>query len=168
MSETTKAGGGAGGPYAGMSYEELLANPPTGFLRKRSLAKPKPKAVFVEVSARMHAAVRARPEKLRMIAEDAQGNAVIEKPAAAGNARTKTVKWGEPLRESELGKEEYERRRTQPGQAVPASGSQSPPDQQWKRKRGWDGSERYVPDTRGDRADAMVVSDYDIFAVLKE
>jgi hypothetical protein len=28
----------------------------------------------------MHAAVKAKPEALRMIAEDAQGNAVIERP----------------------------------------------------------------------------------------
>jgi hypothetical protein len=159
----TNKSDGAGDPYAGMSYAEFLANPPTGFLRKQPLAKPKPKAVFVEVSARMHAAVRARPEKLKLIAEGADGVAVIEKPAAAGRSRVGAVRWGEALSEAAVGTEAYERLRAQPGGRGSEPGSGSPPDQRWKLRQG-----RYVPDTRGDRADGYVVSDYDIFAVLKE
>ena len=53
--------------------EFLAKGPPPGVRLKR-------KAVLAEVSPRMHAAVKARPEALRMIAEDASGNAVIERP----------------------------------------------------------------------------------------
>jgi hypothetical protein len=51
---------------------ELMLNPPP--------PRPERKVVAVEVTPRMQAAVKARPDKLRMIAEDADGNAVIERP----------------------------------------------------------------------------------------
>lgn len=81
-SETTILGGVGDDakPAGGMSYAELLANPPTNVRRKQPQPQPQRKAVLAEVSPRMHAAVKARPEALRMIAEDAQGNAVIERP----------------------------------------------------------------------------------------
>jgi hypothetical protein len=53
--------------------DEFLANPPP--------PRPQRKLVTVEVTPRMHAAVKAKPEKVRMSAEDADGNAVIERPA---------------------------------------------------------------------------------------
>jgi hypothetical protein len=185
--DNTSAAGGGGGadrlsPQQRKELDEWLAKPPP------PMPEPKPKAVFVEVSPRMHAAVRARPEKLRLIAEDADGNAVFEKPAAAGNARDGAVKWGEPLSEAEVGTDAYNRLRAQPGrnrppphleyEPEPVRASAGTPaaavygggagDQRWKAKRGWDGETRYVPDARGSRDDALVVSDYDIFAVLKE
>jgi len=49
--------------------EFLAKGPPPGVRLKR-------KAVLAEVSPRMHAAVKAKPDALRMIAEDEHGNAV--------------------------------------------------------------------------------------------
>jgi hypothetical protein len=106
--------------------------------------------------------VKAKPERLRLIAEDSDGVAVIEKPAASGRA------WVGVLREADVGTEAYERLRTQPGGRGSEPGSGSPPDRHWKPKRGWDGETRFVPDARSGRGDGNVVSDYDIFAVLKE
>jgi hypothetical protein len=70
--------GGVGGdrlsPQQRKELDEWLAKPPPPVRRLL------PKAILAEVSPRMHAAVQAKPERLRMIAEDAQGNAVIERP----------------------------------------------------------------------------------------
>lgn len=157
------------------------------WLKRQPIPQAKRKMLHVEVSRRTFEAVKARPEKLKVLAEDSDGVAVFEKPAAAGGARTGRVKWGEPLSEAEVGTDAYNRLRTQPGRppglprsepqprpvlpagtpAVAAS-SVGPADQRWKQKRGWDGETRYVPDRRSGRGDEYVVSDYDIFAVLKE
>ena len=157
------------------------------WLKRQPIPQVKRKMLHVEVSRRTFEAVKERPEKLKVIAEDGDGVAVFEKPAAAGGARTGRVKWGEPLSEAEVGTDEYNRLRAQPGRNRPPVDDQSQPaqrvpagtpaaavyggdavDQRWKQKRGWDGETRYVPDRRGGRGDEYVVSDYDIFAVLKE
>jgi hypothetical protein len=114
--------------------EFLAKGPPPGVRLKR-------KAVLAEVSPRMHAAVKAKPEALRMIAEDASGNAVIERPyrpkaeAVITPDRTTIavggIKWG----------------RSGFGPGLP----QAP-----------------VWDVPGGRGDELVKHQYDIFAVLRE
>jgi hypothetical protein len=121
-----------------MTYEELKAE-----LRRapyRGRAKPRPKVIAAEVSPRMHAAVKARPEKLRMIAEDEHGVAVIERPYRpraeqpipvdnGGRAAVGAMKWGH----------------------APWPGSIPTP--------------RWNAEPRGDE---LVRRNYDIFAVLRE
>jgi hypothetical protein len=118
------------------TYEELKAQWPPPF---RGRAKPRPKVVAAEVSPRMHAAVKARPEKLRMIAEDEHGVAVIERPYRpraetpipvdnGGRAAVGAMKWGH------------------------APWPNSIPTPRWTGLRG----------------DELVKRNYDIFAVLRE
>ena len=141
--ETTILGGVGGGLSAQERKEldEFLAKgPPPGVRLKR----PKPKAILAEVSPRMHAAVKARPEALRMIAEDASGNAVIERPY---RPRPKTEAVLVPDRTTiAVGGSKWGRSGFGPGlPSVPA----------------WD-----VGGT--DRGDELVKHQYDIFAVLRE
>jgi hypothetical protein len=115
---------------------EFLANPPPPQRR------PKPKAILAEVGPRMHAAVRAKPDKLRMIAEDASGNAVIERPY-----RPKTEAMITPDRTTiAVGGIKWGRSGFGPG--LP----QAPV---------WDAG-------GGGRGDELVKHQYDIFAVLRE
>lgn len=111
--------------------EFLAKGPPPGVRLKR-------KAILAEVSPRMHAAVKAQPEKLRLVAEDEHGNAVIDRPYRRTEEvitpdRTTIavsgIKWG--------------RGGFGPGLPAPA----------------WD---------RGGRGDELVKHQYDIFAVLRE
>jgi hypothetical protein len=184
-SETTILGG-VGGAESNRPFPDITPEQ-AEWLKRQPIRQAKPKLLHVEVSQRTFDAVRAKPERLVVRAEDAQGNAVFEKPAAAGRSRTGRVRWGEALSEAEIGTEAYNRLRTPsaaeggpcrsgPEPVRPQAPAGTPAaawggggtDQHWKPKRGWDGETRYVPDPRSGRADQYVVSDYDIFAVLKE
>lgn len=114
----------------------LAKGPPPSVRLKR-------KAVLAEVSPRMHAAVKAKPEALRMIAEDASGNAVIERPY---RPRPKTEAVLVPDRTTiAVGGSKWGRSGFGPG--LP----QAP---------AWDAG--------GGRGDELVKHQYDIFAVLRE
>jgi hypothetical protein len=147
MSEPNKTPGGRTpdwtkpDPWEGMTYEEVLANPPTGLRKKRPpLPQPKPqrKAVLAEVSPRMHAAVKANPEKLRLIAEDANGNAVVDRPY----------------------------RRTREEQPISPDGPHT--SAVGAIKWGRSGFPGPVWDSGGGRGDELVKRNYDIYAVLRE
>ena len=65
------------------AFEEWVRlNPPPTFeeILKRRAAK---KAILAEVGPRMRQAVEANPAELRLIAKDAHGNTVIERPYRA-------------------------------------------------------------------------------------
>jgi hypothetical protein len=114
------------------------------------LVSPK-KMLHVEVSRRTFDAVKANPSELKLVAKDRSGNAVVERPHRMSEA------------EAIARNQEYLRNR----QANVAFGSEfgRPPDQRWIERRHWNGEVRYVPDD-GSRNE-YVVSDYDIFAVLR-
>jgi hypothetical protein len=59
-----------------MTEEEWLEKNPPLFLRD----PPRPKAILAEVGPRMRQAVEDNPSELRLIAKDADGNTVIERP----------------------------------------------------------------------------------------
>ena len=108
--------------------------------REWLLAQPVPmkkrKALHVEVSQRTFDAVKANPEKLRLIAEDADGNAVIERP-------------GRPMTEAEAARHNQrvlaERRaEAQANRRRPDPGPEDR-DQHWVERRGWDGVTRFAP-----------------------
>jgi hypothetical protein len=60
------------------AFEEYIA---------KGIPKPRRKAIVAEVGTRMFEAVRAKPEKLRLVAEDEHGNAVIDRPYRPRNPR---------------------------------------------------------------------------------
>ena len=62
-----------------MTEEEWLEKNPPLFLRN----PPRPKAILAEVGPRMRQAVEDNPSELRLIAKDAAGNTVIERPYRA-------------------------------------------------------------------------------------
>jgi hypothetical protein len=102
--------------------------------------KPKYKAILAEVSPRMHEAVKAKPEKLRLIAEDEHGNAVVDRP--------------------------YRRRTEQP--MVPDGPHSAIGAIRWGRS-GWPISVGNPDwDTGGRRGDELVQRNYDIYTVLRE
>lgn len=123
-----------------LTLDEMLAMP-IPRVKKR-------KVVIAEVGERMHEAVKAKPEKLRMIAEDEHGNTVIERPYRASH---------------------------QPPQSVVPDGPHSATGEiRWKRRNeGWDHPKIGNPywDERFGRSsypdESMVVHEYDPVAVLR-
>jgi hypothetical protein len=134
-SETTSVGGGADrlSPEQRKALDEWFAKGPPPV---RQLL---PKAILAEVSPRMHAAVQAKPEALRMMAEDADGNAVIERP------------YRRPRSEEVLTPDR-----------VGAVGGMK-----WGRS-GWPNDIGNPVWDRPARGDELVKHQYDIFAVLRE
>ena len=130
------------------------------------LRKKRRKALRIEVSKRTFDAVRANPGELKLLAKDANGNPVIERPV-----RPRTG----PISEDEVGHAEYERIRQEsigrPRLVEPAAGSLpalpygSAPDQRWSAQRGFDGVTRYRPDNG---SSSNVTHVYDVFDVLRE
>jgi hypothetical protein len=123
------------------------------------LAQPVPmkkrKALHVEVSQRTFDAVKANPEKLRLIAEDADGNAVIERPGRP-MTEAEAARHNQRVLAERRAEAQANRRRQDPGP--------EDRDQHWVERRGWDGVTRFAP---GSERNEYVVSDYDIFAVLR-
>jgi hypothetical protein len=124
---------------------------------ERALARlRKPKMLHVEVTPQTFRAVQANPSELKLIAKDANRNTITERPHRLSDAEIRARN------------EEYIRNR-QPAVGIntlPAAPySADPVDQRWTAKRYWNGEVRYVPDD-GSRNE-YVVSDYDIFAVLR-
>jgi hypothetical protein len=115
------------------------------------VALNKPKMLHVEVSPKTFYAVQDNPGELRLISKDANGNTVIERPHRLSDAEIRARN------------EAYLRNR----QSVGDGGSEfgRPQDQYWEARRGSNGEVYYRPDD-GSR-NPYVVSDYDIFAVLK-
>jgi hypothetical protein len=121
-----------------MTMEEWIAkNPPPPF---ESLRKPRPKAILAEVGDRMRAAVEANPSELKLIARDAHGNTVIERPHR------------EPRREQAMGVD------NKGGSAVGAM--------KWGRDTMLPGQGPVWNSPEG-RGDELVRRNYDIFAVLR-
>jgi hypothetical protein len=120
-----------------MTEEEWLEKNPPLFLRK----PPRPKAILAEVGPRMRAAVEANPSELKLIAKDANGNTVIDRPYRA------------PRKEQAMGVD------TRGGSAVGAM--------KWGRDTMLPGQGPVwnSPESRGDE---LVRRNYDIFAVLRE
>jgi hypothetical protein len=118
---------------------------------KRALARlKKPKMLHVEVTPQTFRAVQANPSELRIIAKDAHGNTVTERPHRLSDAEIRARN------------EAYLRNR----QSVGGGGSEfgRPQDRYWTLQRDrHSGETRYVPE----RGNQYVVSDYDIFAVLR-
>jgi hypothetical protein len=112
--------------------------------------------LHVEVTPQTFRAVQANPSELKLIAKDANRNTITERPHRLSDAEIRARN------------EEYIRNR-QPAVGIntlPAAPySADPVDQRWTAKRYWNGEVRYVPDD-GSRNE-YVVSDYDIFAVLR-
>jgi hypothetical protein len=131
----------------------------------------RPKMLHVEVSRRTFDAVKANPGDLKLIAKDEHGNPVVERPH---RPRTGTISEDDLIKQlgAEKGRAEYERiraesRRYQPNlDLAGVSRFGEPQDQYWALRRDrHSGEVRYVPDD-GLRNE-YVVSDYDIFAVLR-
>jgi hypothetical protein len=124
---------------------------------------PRRKALRIEVSRRTFEAVKANPSELKLLAKDANGNPVIERPH---RPRTGTIS------ESEVGTAEYERIRGESRgrprpDLVEVSRFGEPLDQYWiERRDRHSGEVRYVPDD-GSR-NPFVMHAYDIFDVLRE
>jgi hypothetical protein len=136
------------------SYEELLAEWPPPF---RGRAKPRPKMIAAEVSPRMHAAVKAKPDKLRMIAEDAQGNAVIERPYRP-RREPYTPAFGD-----------YgQRRAPEKPVVIDNGGGVARGEMKWGQHTPWSVRGIPRPPERSLRGDELVVHQYDIFAVLRQ
>jgi hypothetical protein len=111
----------------------------------------KPKMLHVEVTPKTFRAVQANPGELRLIAKDANGNTLTDRPHRLSDAEIRARN------------EEYLRNRQSVGGGGPEFGR--PQDQYWEGRRGWNGEVYYRPDD-GSRNE-YVVSDYDIFAVLR-
>jgi hypothetical protein len=113
----------------------------------------KPKMLHVEVTPKAFHAAQANPGDLRLTLKDANGNTIIERPHRLSDA------------EARARNEEYLRRRQQPPTET-FFGSADPIDQHWIKQRDrHSGEVRYVPDNGG--RNEYVVSDYDVFAVLR-
>jgi hypothetical protein len=136
--------------FLGDGLDEWIAEnpPPTGLRRK-----VKPKAILAEVGPRMFAAAKAKPEKVRIVAEDEHGNAVIDRPYQG------------PLRLTEEQKHELRRRRQQQ-RFVPDGPHSSVGEIKWGHDPwgGGIGNPRWKEGAR----EGGVISNYDIFAVLRE
>jgi hypothetical protein len=124
-------------PTAEMTEEEWLEKNPPLFLRN----PPRPKAILAEVGPRMRAAVEENPAELKLIAKDANGNTVIERPYRA------------PRKEEAMSVD------TRGGSAVGAM--------RWGRDTMLPGQGLVWRDREG-RGDALVRRNYDIYAVLRE
>jgi hypothetical protein len=120
-----------------MTEEEWLEKNPPLFLRK----PPRPKAILAEVGPRMRQAVEANPAELKLIAKDADGNTVIERPYRA------------PRKEEAISVD------TRGGSAVGAM--------RWGRDTMLPGQGPVWNSPEG-RGDALVRRNYDIYAVLRE
>jgi hypothetical protein len=139
----------------------------------------KPKMLHIEVSEETFRKAKKRPEDIRVLTKDEHGNDHAERPRSGASVGVVG-----PVSEDDLirrlgetkGRAEYERLRKEymsrprvPFQptsdhVTPVPGG-SAPDQQWRPQLCWDGVTRYRPDD-GLRNE-YVVSDYDIFAVLR-
>jgi hypothetical protein len=124
-----------------ITYEEWKALPRPD-PKKMRLKSEIPKAVLVEVTPRMHAAVKAKPDKLRMIAEDADGNAVIDRP--------------------------FRPRQRQEQPIVPDGPHSAVGAIKWGRGPWPTGIGNPVWSGDASRGDELVRHKYDIFAVLRE
>ena len=123
------------------AFEEWVRlNPPPTFeeILKRRAAK---KAILAEVGPRMRAAVEENPAELKLIAKDANGNTVIERPYRA------------PRKEEAMSVD------TRGGSAVGAM--------RWGRDTMLPGQGLVWRDREG-RGDALVRRNYVIYAVLRE
>jgi hypothetical protein len=116
------------------------------------------KALRIEVSPRTYEAVKANPSDLKLIAKDAHGNTVIERPARRRMTEAEMAERNQRLFAERRAEAQANQRRADPGPSAP--------DQRWTPQRTWSGEVRYRPDNRG--SNPFVTHVYDVFDVLKE
>jgi hypothetical protein len=139
-------------------FEKFMAQPMPPFE-----PSPRPKvrrrtALRIEVSQRTFDAVRANPGDLKLLAKDAHGNPVIERPARRRMTEAEMVAHNERALAERRAEAQATRRPQDPGP--------SPRDQHWSEQRTWTGEVRYRPDD-GSR-NPFVTHVYDVFDVLRE
>jgi hypothetical protein len=116
-------------------FEEFMAAP-------IPLPRPRPMAILAEVSGKMHKAVKARPQDLKLVAKDEHDNVIIERPFRP--RREERIAVDGP--HSAVGEMRWGREGEPWGNGIPTPS--------------WNAG--------GGRGDELVKRNYNIFAVLRE